>query len=123
MFFTELPSPPVLRTKYELIVLVFRSFMSRTERYKRTLKVMNRLLELKQLHKWSPEEYARAENLASDEPIPLNLHTGGMLQHCSEGVAVYSQLVYFQPSHLYSSRKVLSISLNDTENSWPTAES
>ena len=66
--------------------------MSRTERYKRTLKVMNRLLELKEAHKWSPEEYVRAENLA-DEPMPLNLHTGGMLQHCSEGTAVYLQLL------------------------------
>ncbi|THH33351.1 hypothetical protein EUX98_g807 [Antrodiella citrinella] len=51
-----------------------RPFMSRSEQYKRTLKLVSRLLELKDQYKWTPKEYATAEGLLG-EPLPFALHT------------------------------------------------
>ncbi|OCH87691.1 acyl-CoA oxidase [Obba rivulosa] len=50
-----------------------RPFMSRTERYTRAVGMANRIYELKETHKWSDAEAARAIQLV-DEPIPMNLH-------------------------------------------------
>ena len=61
-----------------------RSFLTRTQMYHRALAMSNRLRELKELHRWSPEEAAIAFKLV-DEPMPDALHVAGM--HLSSNVA------------------------------------
>ncbi|KAL4243883.1 Acyl-coenzyme A oxidase [Abortiporus biennis] len=50
-----------------------RVYMSRSDRYKRGLKMMNRIIQLRDEYSWSPAQYSKAVGLA-DEPLPLNLH-------------------------------------------------
>ncbi|KAI0702796.1 acyl-CoA oxidase [Cerioporus squamosus] len=50
-----------------------RSFLTRSELYHRALAMTNRLHELQELHKWSPEEASIAFRLI-DEPLPIGLH-------------------------------------------------
>jgi len=47
--------------------------MTRTEKYQRGLRMMNRIFELERIHNWSKEEYEIAVSVL-DDPLPLNLH-------------------------------------------------
>lgn len=55
---------------------IFRDFMTRSDRYKRALAMTNRVIELKDIHKWSTWEYNIAMSLI-DELIPMALHAFG----------------------------------------------
>ena len=57
--------------------LEYRHFKTRTERYKLGLAMSNRLLELKEIHKWSSHETDIAIRVL-DENVPMVLHTVGM---------------------------------------------
>jgi len=50
--------------------------MSRTERYTRGMALTNRIYELEEVHRWTPQETSMA--IASlDEQLPVGLHNVG----------------------------------------------
>lgn len=56
--------------------MVLRVYMTRTERYKRSIRLVNELQCMKERHEWSQSQYAKACQLL-DEPIAMDLHETG----------------------------------------------
>lgn len=55
-----------------------REFMTRTERYSRGIRMTRRFYELRELHKWSPEQtYIALGTISADEALPIQLHMAG----------------------------------------------
>ena len=60
----------------ELTNANLRPFMTRTQLYNGALAIMNRLHEMKELHRWSQEESNMAFKIL-DEGLPIALHMAG----------------------------------------------
>ena len=55
-----------------------RDFMAKSERYIRGLALIDRVYELEEIHKWTPQETNLVISTL-DEQLPINLHNVGKL--------------------------------------------
>lgn len=78
--------------------------MQRTERYKNVLRMIHRVHELQDAHRWTTAQFRKAMSLL-DETHPFSLHLVGT--HLLRNIVICNLIRYMQPSSRSSSRKPL----------------